>query len=108
MQNTASAIGSGTLGAESFLGTLANLVGQAGQTVLAYQQQKYTERAQEKYGAPAEFTLLTPSGQEQVDQTPESFDVVTTAKQETTRAGGGINPLWLVAGGLGLLLLLRR
>jgi len=104
MQNTADVIGSGTLGGESFLSDIASFIGDAAQTIVTFQSDP--QAALQSIGIipkQAELTLPTPEGQEMIQTQPESL---------RTRIGPppapGINPLWFAAGGLALLLLLRK
>lgn len=104
MQNTATSIGSGTLGAESFLSDIGSFLGSAAQTIVDFQADPQT--ALESIGIVPKrggtITVPTPEGTEQVANAPERLDT------RPGPGGGGINPLWLVAGGIGLLLLLRK
>jgi len=99
MQNTYSAMGSGTLGAESFLSDIASFLGDVG-NVVTVGQKAFTEAA----SPTASFDIL--------QSTKEALGIDPEKPQQgpppPPAVKPGISPLWLVGGGLALLLLLKR
>lgn len=103
MQNTASVIGSGTLGAESFLTDIASFLGDVGNVVTAGQK-AFAEGATASV-SPAQFDILQ-STREAFGMGPEAPAPQQGPPPAPARAG--FNPLWLALGGVGLLFLMNR
>jgi len=97
MQNTYSAIGSGTLGAEGFLSDIASFLGDVG-NVVTVGQKAFTEAS----ASPSTFDIL--------QNTKDALGIEPAKPQQgpPPPPEGGINPLWMVGGGLALLWLLNR